>query len=107
MRTVWFLAGGAAGVYATSKARRVAEAFSYDGVHDRLVGWLAGARVVRDELRAGTADKETELHERLALPDGARVLSLPGGEPAAGEDTTDTTHPDDTNDTTDESRGHH
>ncbi len=102
MRTVWFLAGGAAGVYATSKARRVAEAFSYDGVHDRLVGWVAGARVVRDELRAGTAEKKTELQERLALADGARVLSLPAGDPAAqAGPTTDTT------DETHESRGHH
>ena len=107
MRPVWFLAGGAAGVYATSKARRVAEAFSYDGVHDRLVGWVAGARVVRDELRAGTAEKETELQERLALPDGARVPSLPAGDPPAQTDTTDTTHTDATNGTTDESRGHH
>ena len=82
MRTVWFLAGGAAGVYATAKARRVAEAFSYDGVQDRLSGLLAGARVVRDELRAGMTEKETELHERLALGEGAlgegaTVLALP------------------------------
>ena len=80
MRTVWFLAGGAAGVYATSKVRRVAEALSYDGVHDRLTGWFAGARIVRDELRAGIAEKETELVERLALgAEGATVLALPTG----------------------------
>ncbi|CAA9361795.1 MAG: hypothetical protein AVDCRST_MAG36-2707 [uncultured Nocardioidaceae bacterium] len=77
MRTVWFLAGGAAGVYATAKVRRAAEALSYDGVHDRVTGWFAGARVVRDELRAGMTEKQTELHERLALGEGATVLALP------------------------------
>ncbi len=80
MRAVWFLAGGAAGVYATSKARRLREALSYDGVHDRVTGWVAGARVVSDELRAGRAEKESELLERVALgADGATVLSLPTG----------------------------
>ena len=95
MRTAWFLAGGAAGVYATTKVRRAAEALSYDGVHDRLTGWFAGARVVRDELRAGVAEKESELRERLALGEGATVLALPAGDPP----------PDDS--TTDESRGGH
>ena len=95
MRSVWFLAGGVAGVYATSQARRVAEALSYDGVHDRLTGWFAGARVVREELRAGMAEKESELGERLALGEGATVLALPTGD----------TGPDDS--TTDENRGDH
>lgn len=89
MRTVWFLAGGAAGVYATAKVRRAAEAFSYDGVHDRLTGWFAGARVVRDELRAGMAEKQTELDERLALGEGATVLALPAGDPEQDDSTTD------------------
>ena len=98
MRAVWFLAGGAAGVYATSKARRAAEALSYDGVHDRLTGWFAGARIVREELRAGMAEKETALRERVALGEGATVLALPGG----GPDESATGHG-----TTDESRGEH
>ena len=94
MRAVWFLAGGAAGVYATAKARRLAEAVSYDGVHDRLTGWFAGARVVREELRAGIAEKETELIDRLALgADGATVLSLP-----TGTDTTTDHRPDESRD---------
>ena len=95
MRALWFAAGTAAGVYATSKVRRAAEAVTVDGIHDRLTGWFAGARVVRDELRAGIAEKEDELRERLALGEGARVLALPAGD----------TRPDDS--TTDESRGDH
>jgi Family of unknown function (DUF6167) len=72
MRGIWFVAGTAAGVYATSKARRAAEALTVDGIHDRLTGWFAGARVLAEELRAGTAEKETELRTRLSLvPDGS------------------------------------
>ena len=71
MRAFWFAAGTAAGVYASTKARRAAEALTVDGIHDRLTGWFAGARVLRDEVRTGAQDKETELRGRLALvPDG-------------------------------------
>jgi len=68
MRGLWFVAGTAAGVYATAKARTAAEALTVDGIHDRLTGWFAGARVLREELRAGTVEKETELRERYGLP---------------------------------------
>jgi Family of unknown function (DUF6167) len=67
MRTVWFLAGGAAGVYATTKVRRAAEALTIDGIHDRLTGWFAGARVLHHEFLAGAAEKETELQDRLGI----------------------------------------
>ena len=49
MRTVWFVAGGAAGVYASTRTRRVVESLTVDGIHDRLTGWFAGARVLREE----------------------------------------------------------
>jgi hypothetical protein len=71
MRALWFVAGTAAGVYVTAKTRRAAEALTVDGIHDRLTGWFAGARVLSEEMRAGMAEKETELRTRLALgPDG-------------------------------------
>jgi hypothetical protein len=66
-RGLWFLAGTAAGVYTTVRARRAAESLTRDGVHDRLQGWFAGARVLRDEVVAGRTEKETELRARLAL----------------------------------------
>lgn len=76
MRTFWFVAGTAAGVYAGGRARRAAEALTVDGVHDRLTGWFAGAAVLRDEARAGMADKEAELRERLQMPAaGARAIT--------------------------------
>ena len=65
MRTLWFVAGGAAGVYASTRTRRVVESLTVDGIHDRLTGWFAGARVLREEFRAGRDEKETELRERL------------------------------------------
>lgn len=83
-RGVWFVAGSAAGVYATAKVRRAAEALTVDGIHDRLTGWFAGARVLREEVRAGMAEKEVELRARIAhtprqdwTPDNVR--SLPSG----------------------------
>jgi hypothetical protein len=63
-RGVWFAAGAAAGVYATVKARRVAEAFTPDGIRDRINAVGLGARMVRDEFAQGVADAETDLRER-------------------------------------------
>ena len=95
MRALWFVAGTAAGVYATTKVRRAAEALTVDGIHDRLTGWFAGARVLGEELRAGTLEKETELRTRMALvPDEPdNVLQLEGRR-HRGIDTNDDTHSD-------------
>ena len=93
MRALWFAAGTAAGVYATAKARRAAEALTVDGIHDRLTGWFAGARVLRDELRSGAQDKETELRGRLALvpdeTDNVRQLTGHRQRPLADSSTID------------------
>ncbi len=80
MKAFWFAAGTAAGVYATTKVRKAAEALTVDGIHDRLTGWFAGARVLSEEMRAGFADKETELRSRMALVPDERgnVLQLDG-----------------------------
>ena len=68
-RGFWFLAGAGAGVYAVSRARRVAEAFTPDGLRDRLAGLSLGARLLGDEVRTEMTAKETELRERLGLDD--------------------------------------
>ena len=83
MRTFWFVAGTAAGVYASGRARRVAEALTVDGVHDRLTGWFAGAAVLREEARVGMQEKESELRERLQLPAGRRAITTGPEEQAA------------------------
>ncbi len=83
MRPIWFAAGAAAGVYATTKARRAAVSFTVEGIHDRLTGWFAGARVLREEVRVGMTEKESELRTRLAVgPHGDNVRQLTRGRAA-------------------------
>jgi hypothetical protein len=75
-RSLWFVAGAGAGVYAMSRARRAAEAVSADGLRDRLSGLGVGMRMFRDEVAAGQAEKETELRERMWLvPHGIPELT--------------------------------
>ena len=67
-RAVWFAAGAGVGVYAMTRARRAAEAFTPDGLADRLAGLSLGARLFRDEVAVGMTEKENDLRERLGLP---------------------------------------
>ena len=52
-RTIWFAAGAGVGVYAMTRARRAAEAFTPDGLADRLAGLSLGLHLFRDEVRTG------------------------------------------------------
>ena len=75
-RSFWFVTGAGAGVYAVSRARRIAESVTVDGLRDRLSGLVVGARMFRDEVAVGQAEKETELRERLGLvPHGIPELT--------------------------------
>ena len=75
-RSFWFVAGAGAGVYAMTRARRAAEALTAEGLRDRWSGLLLGARLFREEVVAGRAEKEAELRERLGLvPHGLPELS--------------------------------
>ena len=67
MRTFWFVAGAGAGIYLTVRARRAVEALTPDGIGDRVAALGLGAQLFREEVRAGMAEKETELRERLGL----------------------------------------
>ncbi|QIX26898.1 hypothetical protein ncot_09985 [Nocardioides sp. JQ2195] len=79
-RTLWFAAGAGATVYAMNRARRLRETFTLDGLRDRASGIAAGARVFREEVAQGSADKENELRERLGLvPHGTPELESSGG----------------------------
>jgi hypothetical protein len=66
-RTLWFVAGAATSAYAITKARRAAEAFTPDGVRDRLAGLSLGAQLFSEEVRTEAAARETELRQRLGL----------------------------------------
>lgn len=75
-RGLWFVAGAGTAVYAMVRGRRVAEAFTVDGLKDRLGALEVGARLFRDEVAQGSAEKESELRERLGLvPHGTPELS--------------------------------
>jgi hypothetical protein len=66
-RTLWFVAGAGAGVYAVARARRAAGALTPDGLRDRLAGMAVGAHLFHQEVRAGMVEKENELRHRLVL----------------------------------------
>ncbi len=75
-RGLWFVAGAGAGVYAMVRARRAAEILTVDGLRDRWNGVALGARMLRDEVAAGQAERETELRERFGLvPHGRPELT--------------------------------
>ncbi len=77
-RGFWFLAGAGAGVYGMVRGRRAAEAFTAEGLHDRMGALFLGARLFRDEVAQGAADRETELRERFAVvPHGRPELARP------------------------------
>jgi hypothetical protein len=84
-RVAWFVAGAGAGVYAVVKARRTAEAFTPEGLADRLAGLSVGAHLFGEEVRAGMTEREDELRERLGLAlhgqaDGPRELTRKGND---------------------------
>jgi hypothetical protein len=93
-RGLWFAAGAGAGVYAMVRGRRAAEALTVDGLKDRLGALEVGARLFREEVAQGRADRETELRARLGLVPHGRP-ELGGGRHRAVPAGTDTsTHHD-------------
>lgn len=75
-RGAWFVAGAGAGIYAMVRGRRLAEAFTAQGLGDRWHGLTVGARMFREEVAQGRAEAETELRERFGLvPHGLPELS--------------------------------
>ena len=77
-RGFWFAAGAAAGVYGMVKARRVAEAFTADGVRDRASAASVGARMFREEFHQGRIDSEADLRHRIEVA-AARQRELTSG----------------------------
>lgn len=78
-RLLWFTAGAGVGVYALIRVRRAAEVLTPDGLADRMAGWSVGLALFREEVRAGAAEKEDDLRERLGLPLPGHRRELPSG----------------------------
>jgi hypothetical protein len=75
-RGLWFVAGAGTAVYVMVRGRRAAEALTADGLKDRVGALEVGARMFRDEVAQGRAEKESELRERLGLvPHGTPELT--------------------------------
>jgi len=86
-RALWFVAGAGAGAYAITKARRAAEVLTPEGLADRLAGLSVGARLFGEEVRAGAAEKENDLRERIGLALHVRTTTDETPELAAGSAT--------------------
>ena len=89
-RTLWFVAGAATSAYTLAKARRAAEAFTPEGLRDRLAGLSLGVHLFGEQVRAEAAATETDLRERLGLlPDATPALTAgPAPGPAQMPDQT-------------------
>ena len=66
-RTIWFVAGAGAGVYAITKVRRAAEVFTPEGLRDRLAGLSLGAHLFSEEVKTEMVTRENDLRARLGL----------------------------------------
>lgn len=77
-RSLWFVAGAGAGVYAMTRARRVAESLTVDGLRDRVGALGVGARMLREDVAHGRAERESQLREQWGLvPHGHPELAAP------------------------------
>ena len=69
-RIVWFVAGSAAGVYTTVKARRAAYRLSAPGVVDQASALGVGWRELSAEIRDGMQTREREIARKLVADAG-------------------------------------
>ena len=81
-RGFWFAAGAGVGIYASLRARRVAEAFTSDGISDRISALQLGGRLLREDIVTAAAEKEAQLRDRIAAtaalaPSSQRALPAP------------------------------
>ena len=77
-RIVWFVAGSAAGVYTSIKARRAAYRLSTPGLVDQAAALGLGWREFSAEMRDGMLTRERDIAHRLveADPDHHDLLRL-------------------------------
>ncbi|WP_110241335.1 DUF6167 family protein [Nocardioides gilvus] len=66
-RGLWFVAGAGAGVYAMSKARRLTDSVTTEGLRARWHGLTHAARLLGEDVRSAQATREVELRESFGL----------------------------------------
>ncbi len=92
-RIVWFVAGTAAGVYTSVKARRAAYRLSAPGVVDQAAALGTGWREFSAEMRDGMQAREQQIARRISeLPPAS--ADPPGLDPLPPTTPPDSTPPD-------------
>ncbi|NLC99022.1 MAG: hypothetical protein GX678_08090 [Actinomycetales bacterium] len=64
-KVLWFVAGTAAGIYASVKAKRAAYRLSMPGLIDQASALGVGVRAFKSEMQDGMYEKETEIRQAL------------------------------------------
>jgi len=70
-RLFWVTLGATAGVLVVRRITRTAESYTPQGLAGAVASVGDGIRVFADEVRAGMAERESELRGALGLDDGA------------------------------------
>ena len=66
-RILWFIIGTAVGVYAVTRLKKRAQSLAPDSLQASAEKVAAAIRHFGDEVRAGMAERETELRDALGI----------------------------------------
>jgi F0F1-type ATP synthase membrane subunit a len=66
-RILWFVIGTVVGVYAVTRLKKRAQAFAPDSLQQSAEKVASAIRHFGDEVRAGMAERETELRDALGI----------------------------------------
>jgi len=70
-RILWFIIGTAVGVYAVTRLKKRAQLLAPDSLQQSADKMASAIRHFGDEVRAGMAERETELRDALGIDTAA------------------------------------
>ncbi len=70
-RILWLIIGVAVGVYAVTRLKKRAQQLAPDGLQQSAEKVASAIRLFGDEVRAGMAERETELRDALGIDQAA------------------------------------
>ena len=70
-RILWFIIGTAVGVYAVTRLKKRAQLLAPDSLQQSAEKMASAIRHFGDEVRAGMAERETELRDALGIDTAA------------------------------------
>lgn len=82
-RGLWFVAGAGVGVYAMSKARRLADSMTTEGLRARWQGVTHAARLLGEDITTAQARREVELRDSFGLAVLSNTPQLSSAPPSA------------------------